>query len=307
MKKILFIILLLPLFVHAQNFEKIVLDASDETTGYYLAVKPRGEIQGVLVLMPGFNEKPENIFSETSLHNKAYANNILTLVIPFGAKIYADAPTVNNINRALRDSINRFHADSKKYVVGGFSAGGTIALRYAELCHEKPGDYPVVPRAVFSIDSPVDLIDLSRYFNRELKKNFSQAGVNEAKFVGEIMKTELGGTPDSNPASYSFHTPFETRLEKTGNEQFLKNIPVRVYHDVDPVWQLQNRRRSFLDNNATAASELILRLLMMGNDRAEFIQAKQPGHRSNGMRHPHSWNIVDEVEFIQWMKSVLQG
>jgi hypothetical protein len=40
--------------------------------------------------------------------------------------------------------------------------------------------------------------------------------------------------------------------------------------------------------------------MLMGNERAEFMTSKQPGMRSNGTRHPHSWSIVDEVECIQW-------
>ena len=88
------------------------------------------------------------------------------MIVPFGNKIYADVPTINNINRALTDSINRMHLNLDKFVIGGFSAGGTIAMRYVELCMEKPEAFPARPKAVFTIDSPIDLIDLSKYFDR---------------------------------------------------------------------------------------------------------------------------------------------
>ena len=48
----------------AQNYEKIVIDKNDPVTGYYLAVPPQGEIEGVLVLFPGFGERPENVLPE---------------------------------------------------------------------------------------------------------------------------------------------------------------------------------------------------------------------------------------------------
>ncbi len=51
---------------------------------------------------------------------------------------------------------------------------------------------------------------------------------------------------------------------------------------------------------------LISRLLLSGNEQAEFMTAKQPGYRSNGMRHPHSWSIVDEVEMVQWVLKSLE-
>lgn len=293
--------------VYCQNYEKIVLDQNEPRTGYYLAIKPVGPIEGVLVLLPGFGEAAEAVLSETKLHNTAYANNILTLVIPFGDKIYTDGPTISNINRALEDSIKRFRIARDKFAMGGFSAGGTIALRYTELCKEKPASFPIVPKAVFTVDSPIDLFDLWRYFDREIARNFSQVGMSEAIAVKKFLTADLIGTPESNPAAYEANSPFHAELQGPGNERFLKDIPVRVYHDLDVVWQLKNRRRSLFDNNAECASELIARLMLMGNDRAEFMIAKTPGYRSNGMRHTHSWSIVDEVELIQWMKVILKG
>ncbi len=290
-----------------QNYEKIILDQNQPRTGYYLAVKPAGPIDGVLVLLPGFGESPENVFPETKLHNTAYSNNILTVIIPFGDKIYADGPTISNINRALEDSIKRFGIAKNKFIIGGFSAGGTIALRYTELCNESPSSFPIEPKAVFTIDSPIDLFDLWRYFDREIERNFSPVGMAEARNIKAFLTKDLKGTPESNPEAYESSSPFHADLQRAGNERYLKDIPVRVYHDLDIVWQLKNRRRSLFDNNAECASELIARLMLMGNDRAEFMIAKTPGYRSNGMRHTHSWSIVDEVELIQWMKGVLKG
>lgn len=309
MKKIILIILLFTFLnsSFAQNYETIVVDKNDPVTGYYLAVKPQGNIEGVLVLLPGFGEIPENVFPETKLHNTAYNNNILTLILPFGNKIYTDAPTVANINRALIDSIKRMNLDPNKFVMGGFSAGGTIAMRYVEHCIEKPELFPIKPKAVFTVDSPIDLIELSRYFDRELERNFSAVGMKEANFIQNIMRSELKGTPETNFDNYVSHSPFTRELKEPGNEKHLMSIPVRLYHDVDLVWQLKNRRRSAFDNNVAAASELIARLMLAGHEKAELMIAKQPGYRSNGMRHTHSWSIVDEVECIQWIKQVLKS
>ncbi len=78
-----------------------------------------------------------------------------------------------------------------------------------------------------------------------------------------------------------------------------------VYHDIDVDWLLKQRRRNLFDSNQLSSSELINRLMLMGNERAEFMISKQPGMRSNGMRHPHSWSIVDEIECIQWILKLL--
>jgi hypothetical protein len=288
----------------AQNHERIVVNARDTVSGYYLAVKPPAgnKISGVLVLLDGFGGRPESIFVESKLPEVAYANNILTIAVVMGEKIYADSAVISSLNSLLRDVMRRYNVRSDKFVIGGFSAGGTISLRYAELCKEFPSRYPIQPQGVFSIDGPVDLIDLWKVFKKQVAKNHSEIAANEARFVSAIMQREHGN-PETNIKEYLWLTPFYNLQKGEGNEKYLKDIPVRVYHDVDIMWQLQNRRRSVHESNYLNSSELILRLLLLKNNAAEFIRGRT-GYRSNGMRHPHSWNIVDEVECIQWMKKI---
>lgn len=287
-----------------QNYEKVIFN-TDIDDGYYLAVAPQSsELSGVLVLLPGFGQTAESIFPETKIPNVAYLHGILTIAVAGGRKLYADDEVIRKLSEALEHVKNKYKVSKDKFVIGGFSAGGTISLRYAEYCFEKPQDASIQPKGVFSVDSPVDLFDIWNYFQREIRKNYSEAGVGEANFVSEIMLREIGD-PVKNKDNYDRLTPFDTNREEPGNEKFLKDISVRVYHDIDVVWQLQNRRRSLFDSNALAASEMISRLLLAGNEEAEFMPAKQPGYRSAGFRHPHSWSIVDEVEFVLWVKKNL--
>ena len=284
-----------------QNFEKVVFNDKD-TDDYYIQLKPPTEkINGVLILLPGYGEKAESIFPSSNLFNTAYANGVLTIAIAGGEKIYADEKVMDKLNRGLTDLIKRNPGIPKdNFVIGGFSAGGTISMRYAEYSIENPTKVPITLKGVFTVDSPIDLVDIWEYFQREIKKNYSEAGVFEAKFISAKMNKEIG-TPETNPKRYNELTPFNHRLTEPGNEKYLKNLAVRVYHEIDIEWQLKQRRRSLFDSNELSASELINRLMLMGNERAEFVIAKQPGMRSNGMRHPHSWSIVDEIECIQWI------
>ncbi len=255
--------------------------------------------------MPGFGQDAESVFPESRLPNVAYVNDLLTIVVAGGRKLYADESVINRLNTCMVHVKKKFQVASNKFIIGGFSAGGTISLRYAEYCHEKKAEAPIIPQAVFSVDSPIDLFAIWDYFEREKKKGFSEAGVGEANFISAIMLKEIGD-PVKNPDRYNALTPFNKQSSEPGNEKYLTSIPVRVYHDIDVEWQLKNRRRSLLDSNALEASELISRLLLSGNEQAEFMTAKQPGYRSNGIRHPHSWSIVDEVEMVQWVLKSLE-
>ena len=97
---------------------------------------------------------------ETMLPNTASANGILTITASMGQEIYADSVMIGKLNLLLRNIIQRYKVAPDKFELGGFSAGGTISLRYVELCKESPSTFPVNPVAVFAVDSPIDIIDL---------------------------------------------------------------------------------------------------------------------------------------------------
>lgn len=293
-------------FVFSQNFKKVVFDKS-LSDGYYLIVEPESpDVNGVIVLLPGFSQKAESIFPQTKIHNVAYTNNLAIVAIAGGSKIYADEQVISKLDDALNNVKSKYKIPKNKFIIGGFSAGGTISLGYTEYCNKKPHVASIHPQGVFSVDSPVDLFDLWKYLQREIKKDYSDAGTNEANYVSKIMQEEIG-TPEENKDVYERLTPFYAGSEKTGNEKNLVDIAVRVYHDIDVSWQIDNRRRSLFDSNALAASELINRLRLLGNEKAEFMIAQQPGYRSEGFRHPHSWSIVNEVDLIKWANRILEN
>jgi hypothetical protein len=294
----------LPSFIYCQTIEKIIFDSKDSTDGYYLAIQPQSKnIKGVVVLLTSFIP-PESLLPETKLHNVAHVNDILTIVASTKQKLYADSSAIKRLILILKDVVARFSADTSKFALAGYDEAGNIALRYTELAYENPSMYLVQPKAVFGIDTPVDLFGLWQWAERQIKKNYWQGAVGDAKYYIDVM-TKENGTIYNNPGSYKKLSPFNRAEETTGNEQYLQKVAVRLYYDTDIEWQLKNRRNSFYDTKMADGSELINRLLLAGNNQAEFVASKQPGLRSNGTRHPNSISIVNEAECIQWVKRSL--
>ena len=299
-------IFILPLIANCQYIQKIVFDEKDSANGFYLAVPPRsGNIKGTLVLLSDFYDL-DGIISETKLHNIAYANgnDMLTIFASMKQKLYADTVTVNRINTILKNAVSKFSADTSRFAMGGFDYAGNIALRYTELTYQYPNNFLIHPKAVFAVAAPVDLFDLWHQCERQIKKNYYSGSVGDAKYILDAM-TKENGTIYSNREAYNKLTAFDREEQTPGNEQYLKNVAVRLYYDTDIDWQLKNRRNSYYDTDIPCGSELIDRLLLMGNNNAEFISAEQPGSRSNGTRNPVSFSIVDENECIKWLKQKL--
>ncbi len=291
-----------------QSVKKIIVNEKDSISGYYLAVEPKlqpgDSIQGVLVLLSGFSQHAESIFPETKLPNVAYANNILTICFAAGFKLYADPKVQAEITAILKDVIARYKVRADKFIFGGYSAGGTIALRYTELCNQYPSRFPVRPKGVFLVDSPIDIFTLWDNEEEAIRQNFSEAAVEEAKEAIYRMQSQYG-IPAENIEKYSLVSPFCMNKAYGENEKYLSHTAVRTYHDVDIAWRIVNRRQTVRNANFLVTAELINRLMILGNDKAEFIQCAGKAHRSNGMRHPHSWSVVEEVECLQWMKGLL--
>lgn len=290
--------------VFCQFSEKIIFN-KDSANDYYLAVRPlSGDIQGVQVLLTSFNS-PEFVLAESKLQNIAYGNNLLTIIASLDASFCADSSSVDRINQILRNVITHYAADTSRFALGGYMYAGTTALRYTELCYENPSQYPLLPKAVFVINSPVDLVNLARWCETEIKKDYFAGDVADAKFILGALTKKYGSYTD-NVEKYNQLSPFSKDAQSPGNERFLKDVAVRFYFDTDIEWQLRNRRNSYYDTYIPDASEMTKRLLLLGNSEAEFVSSKQPGVRSNGVRSPYAWSVVDEVDCIHWEKEKLK-
>jgi hypothetical protein len=299
------VISILPYSSNSQNTEKIIFNSSDSADDYYLAIPPlSGNIQGVQVLLASFMP-PEFILSESKLQNVAYGNDLLTIIASMGQGLSADSSSVSRISIILKNVINHFSSDTSRFAIGALGYTGNIALRYTEMCYENPKQFPILPKAVFAMNCPVDLPGLVHWCENEIKKNYFSGNVGDGKYILDALEKKYGSYAEHHE-KYIQVSPFYKDGQLPGNEKFLSKVAVRLYYDTDIEWELKNRRNSYYDTYIPDGSELIKRLLLEGNENAEFISSKQPGVRSNGMRTPFSWSLPDEVDCIQWIKHKLK-
>jgi len=300
----LFTVFLISLAAHGQYMEKITYDAADSSNAYYLAIAPVShQIRGALILFCDFRS-PESLLPETRLHNIASAGDLLTVYASLGASMLADSATLLRLNVILQHITAKYSVDTAGFVIGGFDLAGTIALRFTELAYQDPARFTLRPKAVFAAASCVDLTSLYHTSERQIKKNYFPPAAGDARYILGVLQKEYG-TPEGQPENYRRLSPFLHTENGPGNEQYLDKVAVRLYYDTDINWQLSTRRNSLYDTDIPDGTELINRLLLAGNSKAEFIPAKAPGVRSNGQRNPSALSIVDETECIQWVKGLL--
>ena len=283
-----------------QNVQKVVVEASDSVTGYYLAIPPSsGNIKGVLVVFCPYRN-PESILPETKLHNVAAASDLLTVYASMGMRLLPDESALGWMNKVFASILSRYKADSSLFAVGGFDLAGMSVLRYAELAREHPEQFSIHPGVIFGIASPVDLTGLYHLYERQIKKNYFPPAVEDSRLLLDRCNKEQGALSE-HPDHYTSLSPFTTAATSPGNEQYLRHVALRLYYDTDLDWQLKTRRNGYYDTYLPDGSELIDRLLLQGNSKAEFVASKQPGMRSNGNRHAAAYSIVDETDCILWI------
>ncbi len=299
---------------HLKKLQRRVIPIQDSTNIYvgdgysnelfYYALVPLGMIKGTLVLLPGTWESPENVLSSNrQLVELAWKKNIAVIVPSLNQRLTLNQVVLDFLNGVFKDATDHYKLPKDKFVMGGFSMGGLMSVRYTEMALEDSSKTVIVPKAVYSVDGPADLESLYRNF--QIKAEGSPP-YSEARYGLMEFDRYLGGPPDSFHLQYVYYSIYSHREKNGGNARFLEHTPIRIYTDVDPNWWITNRKVDMYDLNALDQSAMILHLNKLGNRKAEFINAFGKGYRIEGNRHPHSWSIVDAEDCIKWIQDCLE-
>ncbi len=281
------------------KIEKVFLDKIDSTKNCYTIVyPPKLPYNGYIFLLPGFGETADRVLQQTDLPKKLARKGILTIIPTFQDGVLSlgvDSLSQQTFNRILQDVITKYKLSDKKFFVGGYSIGGSCAIKYAE-------NSTVKPKAVFAIDSP---LDFERFYNsakRDIRLSKNNEASEESIYMVERLEKETGGSPTTNLpeyyklSPYSFSDTTQTAVKK------IVNLTLRIYTEPDIDWWLKERGEDFTSMNATECSALINELNRLGNKKAELITTQNKGYRKpDNTRHPHSWSIVDDEELIKWL------
>jgi len=281
------------------KMEKVFLDEKDTTKNCYtILYPPKLPYNGYLFLMPGFGETAEAVLEQTDLPKQLALNGILTIIPTFQDGVLSfgvDRLSQQTFDRILNDVIAKHQLKGKKFYVGGFSIGGSCAIKYAE-------NAKIKPTAVFAIDPP---LDFERFYNsakRDIRLSKDGEANPENIYMIERLEKETGGNPSTHLAEYYKISPYSFSDSTQTEIKKLSSIPLRIYTEPDINWWLQERGADFTSINASTCSAMINELNRLGNQNAVLLTTQNKGYRKpDNRRHPHSWSIVDNDELIQWL------
>jgi pimeloyl-ACP methyl ester carboxylesterase len=295
-----------PGVVLAQQTRVVQPNPQDSRAGSYRIHEPAGKPVGLLVLIPGgaatHDEFGPKGVTPSNLPRQLTGHRMVTMIASAGGYSYwLDDGFLEHLDAIVAETLTSHRIPADRVVVGGFSSGGTAAVRYAEFCAAGRSARGVRVRAVFAVDAPLDFGRFWRGETLAVRRGAHPRFANEAKMVLASMRDVLGGSPEEQPARYIQMSPYSAFAEGGGQARLLAGVAVRLYTEPDIDWWMTNRKVDYYSMNAVDAAGLILELQLLGNRRVELITTQGRGVRPGGERHPHSWSIVDEPELETWI------
>lgn len=254
--------------------------------------------KAVLVLFPCYPCDLENTKAEAGFLKNIEKEGITTLLLNSNQKLFLTESEKEEYARSLNKIFNKNKIKKENVFIGGFSSGGNVALLLSSYLI-KSHDF-IQPKGLLVVNSPIDLEQLYHNAERDIMANADSDAVEEGRFLTTLFKKELG-KPSENLEKYKIASPYLMSCNSVENIQYLKDIKTRFYCEPDLEWQKSNRNRKFEDLNALMLKKGYEALMNLGNKNAEYIETKNRGIRANGKKHPHSWNLVEHGELVNWM------
>jgi hypothetical protein len=291
-------------FSFSQKIETVYLNPKDSSSNLYIVVHPpKLPYKGFAFFIPGMFQKAKDVLVQTELPVHAAQQGILTIIPTFKMGISSfgfDTATQASFLQMLDHVTAAYKLKGLKFYVGGFSIGGTNAIKYAELAISN--NYPIKPSAVFAIDAPLDFERQYIGMIREVRlPNSCEFCIEESNYILKRCRNEFGGSPSDNLASYHKKSPYSFSDTTQQAIKPLVKLPIRLYAEPDINWWM-NEGVDYSMLNAFDFAAMTNELKRMGNKKIELIISTNKGYRKPANeRHPHSWSLADPKDLVKWM------
>lgn len=259
---------------------------------YYL--QPAKDVKGIVILLAGTGEKPQSVLKKTGLPGLLSDRGFVTIVPEVNNSLYADEYTINVLNAIVKTQSEIFN--TKNVVLGGFSSGGAIAMRYSE--HVLSTASTISLKGLFVVDSPLDLERVYRA-GEHMIKNCQGMIKEQGAGIKAQLNHAFGGSPEEKPQQYRDNSSFIAGDANGGNAFLLKNLPIRLYCEpnLEFVKRTYCEGLQFEDINAFDLDGLHKFLSKAGNIHCEYITTKGRGF--------HNWNIIEPIDCAEWIVNVI--
>ncbi len=284
-----------------------ILSESDSFTiplskqGYTLHL-PESKAIATIIFPSGSALDTTRNIDEFEIIEPALASNIAVLFVSTGKVIeflFTDED-IKIIDEILGNALTEYNLINKPIFIAGMSLGGTMAMRYSEFCFLNKSSFGIKPDAIAICDAPLDMVRMWHEQEQAIINNYHPNAVGEAKWVMHYLRTHLGGSPEESIQTYIDYSPFVYQKEDKVKTSLFKNTPIRMYHEPDINWWIENRAKNYNTINSIDLAGYYNSLRLIGNKEAELITTYQKRKDYEKGSSPHTWTIVENKKLVEW-------
>jgi len=292
--------------VLGQEYNYVYKNKEDSTYNCYLSITPPDsiEVKGLLIrdysslpTLPSNNPYPYK-WRDLALENGLIV--LYTVTSNYFPELYYKDDAPQRLDEIIHEVVEKHKITKDHIFIGGISASGTRAMRFAQFCEQGKSKYGIKINGVFSVDSPLDLERFYRSVHTH-KENFTDGMLWEAKLMTKVFAEQFTDSPDHIPEVYRESSVFSYTNPLESNAKWLMQTSVLFFHEPDIEWWIEARGATYLDINSYDIAGLYNHLKISNHNDVELVTTTQKGFNRKGERNCHSWSIVDEVYLIDWI------
>lgn len=300
-KTIVLLLALISLQSLAQDYEYVYRNPKDSTYNSYLKIFPSTEeIRGLVIR--DYTNLPDMRKSSPYQFTQLCSDAGLMVLICNSSKQFPELFIADSSMQVLESMVLEVIAahgiPAENIFIGGISASGTRALRFAQYCERSHSTLKI--RGAFAVDAPLDLARFYTSAERH-KKYFKDGMLWEANYMLPLFDSLFKASPDEQPEAYRDASVFSHSDSIGGNAGYLKNTDLILFHEPDIDWWIAERGASYYDINSFDLAAFTVCIRSLGNENVELVSTSGKGFDAEGNRKPHSWTIVDEVYLVDWI------
>jgi len=276
---------------------------SDSTNNSYLLILPENQTSKGLIVrdytnLPDMDKKSPFKLTDLAIDN-GFAVLYTDTSLYYPELFYSDeGPEI--IDEFIKEVTDKYLINRNNIFIGGISASGTRALRFAQYCQQNKSKYGTKIKGVFVVDSPLDIERFYLSATRNNKK-FKSGMAYEANFVPQVFEQVLGGTLDEKLKEYRKASVFSQFAEDYGNAKHYLSQSMIFFHEPDIEWWINERGSSYFDINSFDIAAFVNYQRLFGNKDVELVTTEGKGFDRVGNHKCHSWTIVDEAYLMNWI------
>lgn len=271
----------------------------------YTFCLPKGNIRGTVVF-PGLIPDSAMTDDVFKVINPFVAKNIAVLYLSIGKQdwLFSDKET-KSLDSLLNTALVKCNLRDKPIVFVGMSTGGTMIMRHAEYCLKGKSEFNLKPSGLVLIDAPLDFVRWWYSREKEKRDNYNEDAYFEANWTNYFLEKNLNGTPLNALQNYINYSPYVYSDPIKSKLTLYKNLPILAITEPDILWWMEERGKDYYSINSIDLAAFINDLRIRGNKKAKLLTTTGKGYRANGVRHPHSWSIVDTDELVKWCTEII--